>query len=542
VSYLRSGGCCPDPNDPVVNPLYRRPAIAVSTEMRNNLAGGPQGVVRSADGETLEGMMIDLAPQGSSLRTTVFSDERGRYEFPKLPAGSYTLQIVRPLEFRPYQRNSVPIDGATHLDDIALEPITKSLDLPATPEIATQLTGVEWLMNLAGTGAEKQTFLRSCTNCHSIYQIVRNRHSERSWRLIVNRMFRMTHMLDTRPEYSRGATAEDREAMARFLGRVRGPESIDDPFVVLPRPRGAATRAIVTEYELPHQWAFPVEVAGDSKGNIWYISERGPYMGRLDPRTGIIHEYRLPSRPGIHPGANSLAIDKKDGVWIWEGGTENVVLTIFKFDPGTETFHEVGLPPREGDDPVRMALGPDGSIWSSWNNWLNKIDPETGKYLKRYPLKVGATFDNLVSADGRFWAGGNFFLDTSQDKVSEVNTRDLGGASKGGFDREDNAWFGVRRGLLAKVDTRSGRAIEYFPPTPYVTFSEAMPDKNGEVWAGYDDGGRMARFNPRTGRWIEYETPNPYVHDQRTYIDNSTDPVSIWYANLNEIVHIQALE
>ena len=45
--------------------------------------------------------------------------------------------------------------------------------------------------------------------------------------------------------FSRGGTAEELEFLADFFARVRGPGSLDAPFKVFPRPRGAATRVII---------------------------------------------------------------------------------------------------------------------------------------------------------------------------------------------------------------------------------------------------------------------------------------------------------
>ncbi|OFW34079.1 MAG: hypothetical protein A3J28_15910 [Acidobacteria bacterium RIFCSPLOWO2_12_FULL_60_22] len=518
--------------------------LTVQAQSADNLRGGARGVVRSPAGEPLEGIMVQLASQKSSVRTTVYSNEEGRYEFPQLPAGLYTLRIARPLEFRPYQRDSVPIDGATALEDIVLERVTNSEFLPPAPEIAVQLSGVEWVLSLPGSGEEKKRFINSCTNCHSYYQILRNRHEERGWRLIVERMFRLRHSLETRPGgFSRGATQEDLNVITSFLGRVRGPESKDTPFVILPRPRGAATRVIVTEYEMPHLRLYLNDVEGDSQGNIWFNSERAPYIGKLDPRTGTVKEYRLPSSPGVHPGASSFSIDQNDMIWF----SHNYEQKLTRLDPRTDTFHEVDLPPRKGDNPVSMGLGPDGAVWTSWDGMLNKIDPQTGKYLKQYPLQGADAADSLVSADGKYWVGPTgatsvTVLDIPNEKMWEVKMSLPARLVKGGFDPDGNAWFGGRGGVVVKIDPRERRAAEYFPPTPYVTFLEAQPDKNGEVWAGYTQGGRMARFNPRTGRWIEYVMPEHYVRDQRAWIDNSTDPVTVWYANLGGIIRVQPLE
>src|SRR5262249_50178242 len=66
------------------------------------LLGGPRGAVKSSKGDLLEGMMVQLISHKTAIRTTVYSDVDGRYEFPKLAAGAYTLRIAQPREFRPY--------------------------------------------------------------------------------------------------------------------------------------------------------------------------------------------------------------------------------------------------------------------------------------------------------------------------------------------------------------------------------------------------------------------------------------------------------
>jgi streptogramin lyase len=77
---------------------------------------------------------------------------------------------------------------------------------------------------------------------------------------------------------------------------------------------------------------------------------------------------------------------------------------------------------------------------------------------------------------------------------------------------------------------KAGQIREFPPPTLYVTFHEAMPDKNGEVWAGELDRGRTLRFNQKTEWWTEYVLSRPYSHYRRTWIDNSTNPVTVWHA------------
>ncbi len=70
-----------------------------------------------------------------------------------------------------------------------------------------------------------------------------------------------------------------------------------------------------------------------------------------------------------------------------------------------------------------------------------------------------------------------------------------------------------------------------------------QPTKNGEVWASEWQGGGFLRLIPQTERWIEYVMPEPYGQGRRTWIDNSTDPVAVWYLENNGyLVRIQPLE
>jgi len=75
VSYLRDK-CCYEERNPPLNPWYRGAAQnGTAVQGRNNLKGGARGVVRTAGGELLEGIMVQLiaptvfAPQYTATRT-----------------------------------------------------------------------------------------------------------------------------------------------------------------------------------------------------------------------------------------------------------------------------------------------------------------------------------------------------------------------------------------------------------------------------------------------------------------------------------------
>jgi virginiamycin B lyase len=553
LAYLRDK-CCYQETNPPKNPWYRATA-GNSPEMplRGNLRGGPEGTVHSTRGDALEGIMVQLiAP--NSVRTTVYSNQDGQYEFPKLPAGSYTLRIARPLQFLPYQRDAVKIDGASALDDIVLEPRYATDYLPPAPDILPQLTGSEWLWNLPGTAEEKYTFSRNCGNgCHSYQQILRNQLDERSWGLMV---FRMMHHAGS-PLINRAAARgnlEQEQMIVKWLAKVRSPGTELGLLRVYPRPRGSATRVVVTEYELPRVLISAHDVSGDSKGNIWYSSHRTPFMGMLDPRTGIVTEHEVPpTPPGVLPGTHRMTVDTHDIVWM----SENWAHTVVRFDPSSNGFIKIPIPGEERLNTPgvgNFSIGPDGGIWFARNKAVQKFDSKTGQLLQRVPFTINLAnpYDNIITDDGNFWAGGAAaqagdtieLMDTRTGKLLELHSPSHDSTpARGGFDAQGNPWFGGRGGSLLQLDVKARQIREYAPPTPYVDFYEAQPDKKGEVWAGELHGGRMVRFNPKEDRWIEYVLPEPYSHDRRTWIDNSTTPVTVWYVDHNGyMVRVQPLE
>ena len=558
VSYIREGKCCFEGDELPPNPWYR--ATARSTmqfQFRNNLRGGPRGTMRSSVGDPLEGIMVQLIAQENSIRTTVYSNEAGQYEFPQLPTGLYTLRIALPLEFQPHRRDAVRIDGATQLEEIVLNRVTDEELLPPTPEIAGQLSGAEWLLNVSGTQQEKRSFVTNCNWCHAYQLVFRTRYDENGWRQVVDRM---SHYAGS-PLIIRNSRGrmdpEDEEMLVKWLARVRGPESKDTPFKTFPGPSGLGTRVIVTEYELPRLWLATHDVAGDSQGYLWYSPHRSPYIGKLDPRTGFVKEYRIPDTPGAHPGTHWITVTPDDVIW----SSQNWAQKLTRFDPRTETFHQITPPMRPNPDgsprPLNSPMGgnwavaPDGYIWKARDRKVVKVSPETGEYLEEYPLKnLDGTYGSAVTADGNYFGGGGWgtdwvvLFDIRKGEVVERKARTPNqGPGRGNFDLQNNGWFGGKGGALVKIDPRTRRVKEYFAPLVYASFYEANADRNGEIWASGVQTGRYVRFNPQTERWIVYVLPEPYSHNRKSWIDNSTDPVSLWYVDHNSyLVHIQPLE
>ena len=559
VSYLHSEKCCVEGETLPANPWYR--AESNKWNVQSGLSGGARGTVRVASGDIPEGIMVQLiAPNG--VRTTVYTNEDGNYEFPKMESGAaYTLRIANPLEFKPYRRDSVHIDGSTKLDDIVLERITKTQTLPATPEIEAQLSGDELLWNLPGTTEEKEALHLTCAlGCHSFQQIFKNRYDERSWGVLVTRMLHRGGgpLINDPLEPVTAAQSATDKILIKWLAKVRGPDSQDGPLRAFPRLTGESNRVVVTEFELPRNLQSAHDVFGDSKGNIWYTSHLSRYFGKLDTRTGIVTEYQTPLTAGGQPGTHHVYVQKSGDVLFSEPWSHK----LLKLDPQSGSMKEVSVAAPFPINSAGMAdfdLTPDGFIWTSMGGGYaaEKIDPETGRMVQKFPMKVPFSYDGIISQDGNFWAGGAISGPTGNSaELLDVRTGEMlnmnsgyraTAARRGGFDPFGNAWFGGENGTLVELDAKAKRIREFTPPGPVEPYNDlysAETDKNGEVWAGELHGRKFLRFNPKTSQWTEYAMPEPYSHSRAVWVDKSATPSTVWYADYStgRIVRIQPFE
>ncbi len=553
----------------------------------SDLLGGAKGRVkmnvRGIMDQPVDGLMVQLISHNTSIRTTVYTSELGEFEFPELPSGDYVLRIPRPLHFHQYQQDSVHIDGATLLPDIYVERRSDNEFLPPSKDLLDQLTGAEWLFNVEGSHQVKRTLVNSCsTGCHGSERAFSRRFDERSWRLILHRMSNYSQrILVNSSGRDHTQLTEDGEMLAEWLARVRGLDSEVPPIVPFDRPKGLATRAIITEYELPWALVNIHDVSGDTEGNIWFNINRSPFIGKLDPNTGEVTQYRLPeprypayddpqdrfyqaflsrdpSEPlqqsrdpdgplGVHPGTHWLEFDENTGrVWFTQAWARNVGV----LDPRTGEIRHV-FTGGQGNH----TLSPDGlSIWRTHQGKILRWDTRTmmdseggiARPADEYELEyVDNTYGNFVSPDGNFFGGSSggwvVWLDIRSGEVREIPVEVPGSRGRGSFGPDGSVWGGMRK--LTRYNPTTNAVTQYDPPTPYFHAYSTKVDKNGEVWSGQQSSGRVYRFNPDTNRWIEYVLPSIWSHDFNSWIDNSTDPPTFWYGDQHGyIVRIQPLE
>ena len=511
------------------------------------------GLVSSAEEPAMEGVLVSAKAIGSTITTTVVTDERGHYSFPpgRLQSGRHHVRI----RAVGYDLSSpVEIELSSQKSSVA------NLRLVRAKDLAKQLTNAEWLESVPGTRQQK-TMLQNCVNCHTVERVMRSKYTSKEFlELVLPRM--QSYVNQSIPEAPQLRKAErlmeergDQrveiyKAVGDYLAQINlstGPEW-NYELVSFPRPRGRATHVVYTEYDLPRKTIQPHDVIVDEGGIAWYSNFGEQFIGRLDTKTGAHKEYALPLlKPGFPLGALSIRADR-DG-YFWLGNMYQGALV--RFDPRTATIKTWSLPPEKNIDQAQLnmsapgALHIDGKIWTQNNGFagVHRLDLAAGKWETWEPFKnapkgephniynvIADSKNNVFFTDFRWQHIGRIDAETGQISIFEVPTP---GANprRGQMDAQDRLWFGEYRGhKIGVFDTRTQKFREWSVPTPWSAPYDVALDKNEEAWTGSMLTDRVARLNTKTDELVEYLLPSS-TNIRRVFLDNTAKPVTLWIGN-----------
>src|SRR4030095_3821365 len=131
----------------------------------------------------------------------------------------------------------------------------------------------------------------------SVERIARSHYTAEEFVYVLKRMRTYAQgSMPTRPQVRLGVrepSQAQQQQMAKFaqyvstinLSKV---SSWEYPLKTFPRPKGKATRVIITEYDLPRPEAMPHDAAIDAQGMIWYSDFGSQFLGKLDPKTAKV--------------------------------------------------------------------------------------------------------------------------------------------------------------------------------------------------------------------------------------------------------------
>lgn len=499
-------------------------------------------VTSTAEG-AMQGVLVSARAAGSTITHTVVTGAEGRYDFApaRLKPGSYTLQI---------RAAGYELDGANTVT-LGDQPVQADLALRRATDLAAQLSNGEWLLSMPGSAAQKRPLIE-CMSCHTLERIVRSRHTEAQLLPILERMASYANnstmaAVQVR-KVNRAFDAESFRKLAGYLAEVNLSRHDTWPYELktLPRPTGRATRALITEYDLPRRNIAPHDVLLDAKGQVWYADFVANLLGRMDPATGALKEYAYPLiKPGFPTGALGMEPDR-DGNWwfapVFQSG-------LIKFDIKTERFDIYRLQAElDGDAAQQTMVAPrmmqvDGKVWANEGSKQSvlRLDLATRKFERIDPFKSAAAAPGSHFPYGLVTDAGNslYFMDFAGESLVRVDAKTRATTiyptptprsrpRRGMIDAKGRIWFAeYAANKVAMFDTKEEAFKEWEAPTPHTYPYDVILDRHGEVWSGSMSTDRVLRLDPNSGKSVEYLLPRQ-TNVRRVTVDDRSKPATFW--------------
>jgi streptogramin lyase len=479
------------------------------------------------------GVTVSAKADGTTITTSVYTDEAGNYYFPSLPAGKYRVW-AQALSFET-AKSEIEFT-ANKRQDFQLKPMTdferQWRQLPGDAMFAA-------LPDETDSDKRLRRIVRNnCTGCHAPSYVFQHKFDEAGWNAIIEAMkhFNVSGIYLPKRPVNAILDANQKE-LAAYLARYRGPGSATK-IKLPPRPSGEAARVVFKQYDVVREAQSVPTPIGGTDGSDWSL-------GTPSKRATLLHD----------------AWADLDGVLWFTSNTPNATATVGRIDPktGEVKMLRVSGPGGLAANAHGMTRDPKGILWFDVNvgpRSLGRIDPKTAKIDVFVPPKTMSPTGGAVTVDydglGNIWASspdGALRFDPVNETFMEFKsltykTPNGTGLTYGAAaDRDGNGWWAeMSLDIIGKGDPETGKAIEIkLPPVQaeldrasaderkfyagvnQLDFNMPFPwaqgprrmgtDKNADVlWIGNSWGGSLGRINTRTNEVSFVPLPDPFLY------------------------------
>jgi virginiamycin B lyase len=522
------------------------------------------GQVSSAEEGPMEGVLVSAKKEGATVTTTVVSNDKGQFSFPagKLEPGKYAITI-RAVGYTLVGPKTV---------DVAASGASAEIKLAKARNIVPQLSNGEWLLSAPGSDQFKASFLLDCQGCHTLQRVFTAMHSAEEWKQVFARMGRYApESTPTHPQLivSGGLRSERPRVAANMMQQaadylekvsLANPDLQEYDFKTLPRPKGKATRVVITEYDLPRKEAQPHDVVVDADGHAWHSDFGAQIVGELDPKTGKVVDHKLELlRPEQPKGSLDIELDPDGNLWVgmsYQGGAS-------KIDRKTKQVTTYPLNKEWLDvttqtnmvTPTNMHV--DNKVWMTDTATRNlyRLDITTGKWEN---LGISKVADRQISGYGlpsdknnnayMLEFGGNS-IGVKNAKTGEVKIWSTPAPRtrprRGRLDDQGRVWFAQYGGnAIGMFDPATEQMKEWKLPKAWGNPYDVVPSKGGaEVWTGSMSNDHVARLNTKTEEITEYLLPHT-TNIRRVFVEETSGRPVLWIGNNHgaAIVKVEPLE
>jgi virginiamycin B lyase len=344
-------------------------------------------------------------------------------------------------------------------------------------------------------GEGKEMVQTLCVGCHSLNNITQGwGYDKQDWDQLISSMVKLP------PDTQNLVTTYLGE---HFSAKTR-PAS-----VLVPGPM----KVDIKEWVVPSLGSRPHDPLAASDGSIWWTGMFANVLGRLDPKTGAMKEYKLKIP---NSGPHGLTEDKQGNIWF----TANTGGYVGKLDPKTGEITEYKMPDPAARDPHTPRFDVRGNLWFTLQqaNMVGRLNPQTGEIKlvtlpspRSNPYGMVMTSKNVpVVCEFGTNKIATFDLDTMAIKEYTLPNQDAR-PRRIAITSDDLIWYAdYGSGHLGRLNLATGEVKEWPSPSGPRSQPYGIMAINDVIW--YSETAvrpnTLVRFDPKTEKFQSWPIPS----------------------------------
>jgi virginiamycin B lyase len=346
-------------------------------------------------------------------------------------------------------------------------------------------------------GPGKEAVQARCVACHNLNLVIGSTgYTHDRWQDLIDTMIKL-------PD-------DQRNSVTQYLAAHFPPKGGREP-VIVPGPVSITFKEWIAP-TLGQRSRDPYQLAD---GTIYWVGQYASVIGRLNPKTGEMKEWKLD--PASRP--HSIVGDPAGNVWY----TGNANGTIGRLNPTTGEITVFKLPDPAARDPHTPIFAKDGvTLWFTLqqSNMIGRLDTRTGEFkLVTVPTPRALPYGIKINSKGVPWVSYN-----GSNKLAELDPvtmairehvlpRPETTVRRLALTSDDMVWYvNSSLGALGRLNPATGEIKEWPSPSGPNTHPYAIAVVDDVVW--YNESLRrpdaLVRFDPKTEKFQSWAIPSGY--------------------------------
>jgi virginiamycin B lyase len=343
-------------------------------------------------------------------------------------------------------------------------------------------------------GEGKQMVQTLCVGCHSLNNITQGwGYDKAGWDQLISSMVKLP------PDTQNQVTTY---LAANFSAKTR------PATVIVP----GTAKVDIKEWIVPSLGSRPHDPLGASDGSLWWAGMFANVVGRLDPKTGTMKEFKLKTP---NSGPHGITEDKNGNIWF----SANTGGYIGKLDPKTGEITEYKMPDPAARDPHTPVFDHNGQLWFTVQNgnFVGRLNPQTGEIkLVKMPGNYNP-YGMVMTSKGvpvvcMFFTNKIASFDVNTMAMKEYNLPSPDARPRRiAITSDDMIWYAdYGRGYLGRLNLATGEVKDWPSPSGPRSQPYGIIAIKDIIW--YNESAvrpnTLVRFDPKTEKFQSWAIPS----------------------------------